>query len=272
MGAPAVQRRAPLRRGCPRRGRGDWCSRRSTAGSIAARRPGRGRSRPASCSRRSTAGSIAASAAGRGVADAWVLPPFTGGLHCGVDASAVIGTRRRRCSRRSTAGSIAAWLGARCARLLGAPAVQRRAPLRRVPGAARRRPDGAPAVQRRAPLRRVAAAVLPGRRGRAPAVTGGLHCGRAGVSDPAPMPGAPAFTGGLHCGKPARPAYGSGPVLPPFNGGLHCGAVPRIDAAAAKCSRRSPAGSIAAGGPRPAGGSTGSAPAVQRRAPLRRRR
>ena len=67
--APAVQRRAPLRHPDPRHTPAHLgCSRRSTAGSIAASR----------C--RST-----------GAAPIRVLPPFTGGLHCGRPALDVLG-------------------------------------------------------------------------------------------------------------------------------------------------------------------------------------
>ena len=156
-----------------------------------------------------------------------VLPPFNGGLHCGAMPASDCGRLR-----------------------LGAPAFQRRAPLRRhgrgsrtADGCSRLStagsiaaadlPDlrrirrGAPAFQRRAPLRHVDAA--PGR--------------RLDVQ-----------------------------VLPPFNGGLHCGASMRgrtgqLDHA---CSRLSTAGSIAASRTRPAGRSDRRAPAFQRRAPLRR--
>ncbi len=158
--APAFQRRAPLRR---RRGLvllaldDGRCSRLSTAGSIAAGfRPG-GEAGEVSCSRLSTAGSIAAARPPECIPGCLtVLPPFNGGLHCGLAA----GDDFRE-------------------HLPGAPAFQRRAPLRREPDVrdhhrarvlppfngglhcgpdpqpgSRTCPPGAPAFQRRAPLRR----------------------------------------------------------------------------------------------------------------------
>ena len=208
--APAFQRRAPLR---PDTGRGlarvaDACSRLSTAGSIAAAcSPAVAAGRDA-CSRLSTAGSIAARsrrvACGR---PHRVLPPFNGGLHCG--GSSVAGAVRDPAA--------------------GAPAFQRRAPLRRQSAA------GSQPLRRVLPpfngglhcgplkspprARRSGLAVLP-------PFNGGLHCGAtlAAVIRCRAMQVLPPFNGGLHCGAHCRSARPVGmPVLPPFNGGLHCG-------------------------------------------------
>ena len=103
--APAVHRRAPLRppTARPAADARRRCSRRSPAGSIAAgwlpAEP-----MPVCCSRRSPAGSIAASRPPR-CCISTLLPPFTGGLHCGRMST---GPQPARCSRRSPAGSIAA--------------------------------------------------------------------------------------------------------------------------------------------------------------------
>ena len=150
------------------------CSRLSTAGSIAARRsivqgieaawrapasqrraplrPGDGADRSrgrARCSRLSTAGSIAASLRSAPSAAEWqVLPPLNGGLHCG-----------------EYLGRHVMLDGA------GAPASQRRAPLR---------------LRARAPARRSEVAVLP-------PLNGGLHCGLvAGESPDDQLGSAPA--------------------------------------------------------------------------------
>ena len=293
-------------------------------------------------------------------ADADGVPPFDGGLHCGLSTT----TRRpfgRTCSRRPTAGSIAArsWPRWRCPwarapvqrraqlRLLGpplervhvrwcsrrptagsiaartgpslshgslcrAPAVHRRAPLRHhVQELPVRHRHSAPAVQGRAPLRRAAVGQGPRRHPRAPAVQrraplrsgrgDGTRSGRAGCSrrsaagsiaetlSPPSTSGTrrvlPPSDGGLHCGTVEAwlEAYDQ-PVFPSSNGGAHCCGFPiddvdkrqavfpqvsgrallRLLAAegscrpAWACSCRSKAGSIAAG-----------PSVVQRRAPLR---
>jgi len=60
------------------------CSRRSSAGSIAAAKVTVTWDQPGECSRRSSAGSIAAHRQGwHDVTSKWVLPPLVGGLHCG---------------------------------------------------------------------------------------------------------------------------------------------------------------------------------------------
>ncbi len=135
LGAPAYQRRAPLRpcRTVRPRFPADPCSRLSTAGSIAATRTG---CKPAStpwCSRLSTAGSIAAaSPSTHGNSCGQVLPPINGGLHCGHEPGPCPPSQQP-----------------------GAPAYQRRAPLRHVIGQQRQRGLGP---------------VLP-------PINGGLHCG-----------------------------------------------------------------------------------------------
>ena len=99
----------------------------------------------------------------------------------------------------------------------------------------------------------------------------------------------------LRLGEPRRRDPRTAPVFPPVTGGLHrdedhamatkadADAVPTVrrraplrlaksllsDGAGSKCSRQSPAGSIAACQPRPEGHSAGRAPAVRRRAQLR---
>jgi len=186
-GAPAFQRRAPLRRPC--------C-------------PG-SRSAPPGCSRLSTAGSIAARPTGSTASSSpTVLPPFNGGLHCG---------RFFTVPGADSAG--------------GAPAFQRRAPLRQ------RRQEQ---VARRHRIRcsRLSTA------------------GSIAADGPPGAPGIPAarvlppFNGGLHCGLMARVVttgrYG---MLPPFNGGLHCGRAWTLapGLTPSRCSRLSTAGSIAAG-------------------------
>ena len=115
-GAPAVQRRAPLRQPAGWTTRSSRCSRLLTAGSIAAGRRSRCRRRRATCSRRSTAGSIAVRTTTRCRQCLYsLLPPSSGGLHCGVHPM-----------------TFHTWF------VPGAPAVQRRAPLRRdVPDATR---------------------------------------------------------------------------------------------------------------------------------------
>jgi len=254
-GAPAFQRRAPLRPAQPSlprcsRPRAPAFQRRAPLrpGSLAVRPP-----RHASCSRLSTAGSIAASApAGKAATRPPVLPPFNGGLHCGILAAL-----------RSLAAA------------QGAPAFQRRAPLRRVTGRVQDLgPGGAPAFQRRAPLRQQVQVSVGGPLERAPAFqrraplrpsgddlqlrdavqvlppfNGGLHCGRLAVRD--------AITGTRGCSRlstagsiaaaitRARPPA-SQKVLPPFNGGLHCGYIDGTEyTMPAKCSRLSTAGSVA---------------------------
>ena len=232
----------------------------------------------AGCSRRSAAGSIAARrrATTRRADQVGVLPPFNGGLHCGTyramptpsadPAGAPAGGRRAplrlatgraRCQvpsqavlvRRSTAGSIAAPgqvgdLGERRRRVL--PPVRRRAPLRQPDRrhAARRRPrvlppfdgglhcGGSPAAPSPVPVcsRRSAAGSIaaqcrgcrrPARsaaRRRAPLRHDVRHVGER-------MRGVlPPFSGGLHCGSLYSVCLSDcGHMLPPFDGGLHCG-------------------------------------------------
>ena len=258
-----------------------WCSRRSPAGSIAADVHAHGVLATVACSRRSPAGSIAARRRRlRHRSGAQVLPPFTGGLHCG----AMLG---RRPARRLPPVLPPFTGGLHC----GPCADQRR----------HRRDDR---CSRRSPAGSIAAASdvgdAPAKPSVLPPFTGGLHCGRrrqrrhgparcrcsrrspagsiAALDTAAcrrpPERVLPPFTGGLHCGSPRRTERRSGrrSVLPPFTGGLHCGERDPASpgAMAVRCSRRSPAGSIAAAArditalPARAG-----APAVHRRAPLR---
>src|SRR5487761_1665425 len=254
--APAYQRRAPLRP--------------PTRRHPSASRHG--------CSRLSTAGSIAAlSRECRGAAGHPVLPPINGGLHCG-NAAAAKSLFAQLCSRLSTAGSIAAGLlpDLRAWQEGGAPAYQRRAPLRRaglrlgVTGG-----DRAPAYQRRAPLRQL-------RVGNA----GDIHPGCSRLST----------AGSIAAFVLTEQLMYQTAVLPPINGGLLCGPaysgcrpIPRSRAPAYQrraplrpgpgrhrqqpvlgCSRLSTAGSIAAALPCCRRQVTSSrAPAYQRRAPLR---
>ena len=279
--APADQRRAPLRRERRRRlaafagppvlppfNGGLHCGHAaSTEHAIAARRvlpPFNGGLHCGSCHRHP-----------RRPEQAQVLPPFNGGLHCGTAAAQLVHVRAQRCSRRSTAGSIAAQ--ARCSavragtcvlppfngglhcgdvarhvgdrRADGAPAVQRRAPLRQLvqplrlaaAGCSRRstagsiaarrsRPRGviagAPASQRRAPLRH----------GRSEQRAAPIECSRRSAA------------GSIAAARDDGVADRTARVLPPFNGGLHCGSAHGLAAAATDRA---------------------GAPAVHRRAPLR---
>ena len=304
-GAPAVHRRAPLRR----RAAGAApavlqrapavhgglhcgtrrhlavsvrsCSRRSTAGSIAARSSCQRRSRsrrvlppfigglhcgaPAAgaarqveceCSRRSSAGSIAARrppiVASRA---AGVLPPFNGGLHCGPRQHAARRREQPRCSRRSRRAPlrhlhdrpVPAHVISGCSRRSAAGSIAAADCSRR-----RRRLAGAPAVQRRAPLRRRAAESLL-TRDRA-------RCSRRSTA------GSIAASS-----SESRVPWRDPDVLPPFSGGLHCGEQIRVarGTSSARCSRRSAAGSIAAELVLTRRAAAEGAPAVQRRAPLR---
>jgi len=118
--------------------------------------------------------------------DPRALPPRTGGLHCGGEEDVPTTSTARR-SRQEPAGSIAAAARWR-SRRSGSP--------------------GAPAKNRRAPLR----PGLGGERGHQPQAlpprTGGLHCGRiitpgaAGITE-----ALPPITGGLHCGTLAANRY-----------------------------------------------------------------
>ena len=187
--APAFQRRAPLRRSRSRR-RADRSQRVLPPFNGGLHCGARDHRRPAGagswCSRLSTAGSIAAPVPQRHeLAHRPVLPPFNGGLHCGGDDDVARrdGGRpgapafQRRAPLRPRACSAAS----RTTRS-GAPAFQRRAPLRpdRVASAACDADRRAPAVQRRAPLRRAwsrrgMSGVRPGC---SRLLNGGLHCGR----------------------------------------------------------------------------------------------
>ena len=133
-----------------------------------------------------------------------VLPPFSGGLHCGSRVGLMMVCRVRVLPPFSG--------GLHCGK---------EAPRRAGVVVAR-----APAVQRRAPLRHHWSARASARKDRV----------------------LPPFSGGLHCGLgDSFDHYLYGEVLPPFSGGLHCGiATTVIPTDLASCSRRSAAGSIAA--------------------------
>ena len=182
-------------------------------------------------SRRSPAGSNAATA-GHGkqsITSGQVLQPVGGGLQCGEPRDVIHVQPGRACSRRSSAGSIAAAgpgsgiseVSTSCScRLKAGPIGQR-------PGRGRAGPDRCSRRSRRAPLRRDGD-VVPGELV--------VECSRR--SRRAPLR--------LDPGDVRDPPHVR--VFPPVNGGLHCGRRPdqRPVNDAARCSRRSMAGSIAA--------------------------
>ena len=253
--APAYQRRAPLRRRSAVR---PW-SARPGAPAFQRRAP-----------LRPPAGAGA-------VRTAAVLPPFNGGLHCGTLSTASVADRAAACSRLSTAGSIAASTtaaalqhgspvlppfngGLHCGTRSAHASGRRRhvlppfngglhcgMPCR--PGTGRQH-DRAPAFQRRAPLRqRSAGTGNPGVARCSRLSTAGSIAARARRLHRRPGdPVLPPFNGGLHCGARAGTSRAQACVLPPFNGGLHCGALTAVGS-----SEWTPT----------------SAPAFQRRAPLR---
>ena len=208
--APAVHRRAPLRQHAGRTGRQyRACSRRSTVGSIAEVQVYWDTMPDApAVQRRAPLRRYALGAAGQAGP---LLPPFTGGLHCGNDlrgsscsaapccsrrspagsiaATVTSATRTTsgRCSRRSTAGSIAAgrhlgdsWVGS-CSRRSTAGSIAARSPRSRSP--------------RTSPI--------------LPPFTGGPHCGTASTRRPGRTRTAPAVTGGPHCGGKLDACAGS---------------------------------------------------------------
>src|SRR5579875_2765363 len=133
-----------------------------------------------------------------------VIPPITGGLHCG-----------------SISGTMFVH------RLARHPAHYGRAPLRQT-GAGTSPPGsqvvippitgglhcGPVSTSRQSPP----CAVIP-------PITGGLHCGVTGdASSSATSSVIPPITGGLHCGSGSAATSQHGyPVIPPITGGLHCG-------------------------------------------------
>ena len=159
-----------------------------------------------------------------------VIPPTSGGLHCGTG----VPFRSNSCdclsSRPPAAGSIAAaastqvvlqgtWVipptsgGLHCGLVRGGePPVDL---------------DGHPAHQRRAPLRHAVQRLAQVVAGRPviPPTSGGLHCGA--ISSATCMNTdtvIPPTSGGLHCGlawQAGGPAVDI--VIPPTSGGLHCG-------------------------------------------------
>ena len=146
-----------------------------------------------------------------------VIPPTSGGLHCGPSGNRGRALHSGLSSRPPAAGSIAARPGPRprAGRRRRHPAHQRRAPLRRGagPAAARHHPQRHPAHQRRAPLRHQPGVTLD------PSVMGGhpAHQRRAplrrmdhGVTVIC-VEVIPPTSGGLHCARhPARPRRAEG--------------------------------------------------------------
>ena len=297
-GAPASQRRAPLRRlPCPAPPGGACpCSRLSTAGSIAARH-------------------------GRVLA-AWVLPPLNGGLHCGgywlpvcrgraqvlppLNGGLHCGIASDRRPRLRSAvlpplnGGLhcgRSWSAGNAVHHAGAPASQRRAPLRLIVAArslASVMVAGAPASQRRAPLRPGGVAAMCAYRCSRLSTAGSIAALPAGAvatprwcsrlstagsiaawpSDDVPTnrPVLPPLNGGLHCGARLPRHHVRRPgVLPPFNGGLHCGPPSgwrgNLAPGAPAFQRRAPLRPT----PREVHVEPVRAPAFQRRAPLRPR-
>src|SRR5579875_1503168 len=193
-----------------------------------------------------------------------VIPPITGGLHCG-DGPAHLYRWLKLVIPPITGGlhcgpSAPGWPAPRPARH---PAHYGRAPLRPLPGRAghvERR--GHPAHYGRAPLRHGDdRGGHPGRERVIPPITGGLHCGY--TKHDGSVEGVeviPPITGGLHCGKARRLIRRRRrSVIPPITGGLHCGPVKhQRDRAPRPSSRPLRAGSIAATGP----GGAGTVPTV----------
>ena len=273
-----------------------------TVGSIAARTRRRPRPPGPRCSRRSPAGSIAARTgpssshgspcrapavqrraplpqdADRAPAAAGaVLPPIKGGLHCGLFSRSMMIVMRHA----------------------GTPAIRRRAPLRPVQGEGRRAPVRAPppfsgglycgviVFQEKTPP------YLP-----LPPSGGRLHCGAHTliVSPVGPFECSRRSTNGeLHCGAkaygvisgnadapavrrraPLRPILQRAwqrrcSVLPPVNGGLHCGSGVTFSCHPQMASFPPVRGGLHCGGrmfPKLAPFRPG-APVLQRRAPLR---
>ena len=263
-GHPVVQRRAPLRQRPANARRPSAIarsSRRSAAGSIAARcTRSTSHGEASASSRRSAAGSIAASRSG-----AWALAVVAG--HPVVQRRAPLRLHRRQrlddqrraSSRRSAAGSIAApGDGDLCSTVMGGhPVVQRRAPLRRVNRTRLRR--RAAWSSRRSAAGSIAARSSPSQDGRSPrrvipSFSGGLHCGPAvtvaafagtatssrrsaagSIAARTPGPTSSACIAGSSrrsaAGSIAATQWAGRPpgdrsVIPSFSGGLHCGTSP----------------------------------------------
>ncbi len=158
----------------------------------------------AQSSRPSEAGSIAARFRTLRGGSWRVIPPFRGGLHCG-PPTATACAATRSCH----------------------PALQRRAPLRRVTrGHQQLLRVGHPALQRRAPLRRghvVRDSRQPGQSSR-PSEAGSIAAAPASPGTPSTGSVIPPFRGGLHCGGFTKHGLAvHARVIPPFRGGLHCG-------------------------------------------------
>jgi predicted lipid-binding transport protein (Tim44 family) len=155
--APAVRRWAPSRLGSHQPVlTEEQVLPRPTAGSIAARPATSRPATPGRCSRRLALRSIvAARSAASPRRPARMLPPLSGGLHCGYGQDAQLKEIRA-----------------------GASAVRRRAPLRRGAGAGLDPLTGSvPVVRRRAPLRRAQEHLADIQQAALPALDGGLHCG-----------------------------------------------------------------------------------------------
>ena len=159
-----------------------------------------------------------------------VFPPLNGGLHCG---------RSVRTRRSPPSG--------------GGPASQRRAPLRpRCPVL-----HSGQLCRVLPPLNGglhcgIRSASVSGSERRVlPPLNGGLHCGQIGsLVRHRVAGGVPPLNGGLHCGGDSSSrSCGTARVLPPLNGGLHCGDMRHLpwSRGGQECSRHSTAGSIAAG-------------------------
>src|SRR5579875_730694 len=135
-----------------------------------------------------------------------VIPPITGGLHCGLAASVTVWQGDQGHTAHYVRAPLRLLAGPRPEHLhLRHPAHYGRAPLRR-PGPRGVRPDrvGHPAHYGRAPLRHLRGG-------------GGRDGGRV----------IPPITGGLHCGFCSAPRQSrETTVIPPITGGLHCGGKP----------------------------------------------
>src|SRR5579875_2127307 len=181
-----------------------------------------------------------------------VIPPITGGLHCGRDLP-VGQALLAESSRPLRAGSIAApcWPATRTSsssssRPLRAGSIAAAGPARGTAAAAGssrplragsiaasaarrgshgRRPSSRPLRAGSIAAESPHTAAVSTRRV-IPPITGGLHCGQCACAAPRLCRAdvIPPITGGLHCGSFCLPSSGgSVQVIPPITGGLHCG-------------------------------------------------